>query len=365
LDFVNESKVAAGWTMGFDREGRELVVVAVKATFTIPRDRAEPELAEEQVPLVDADQFTGAPGFSAPLYESDYAHHKPMCDVVFNGSAYAPMGKTVRRTRVSVEVGAMAKTFSVVGHRVWRQGVLGIHASEPEPFDVMPFSYDDAFGGVDDSQAEPAKAKTFLPNPVGRGYSHFKERIDGMKLPNTEEEGAPVADPGGAYRPMALGPIGRNWPTRVSHAGTYDQHWLDNQAPFWPADFNYRYFQSAPVEQQIPYPQGGEEIALTNVTPDGHVRFRIPTVSMPVWFLPYRGKDVRVGGRLDTILIQPDKGIFTLNWRAVLPMRRSCFDMKQVIAGEMSDAWQRARKAGNKPYYKGLAELVAARRRDR
>ena len=36
MDFVNKTGVQAGWTMGFDRDGRELVIVAIKATFTIP-----------------------------------------------------------------------------------------------------------------------------------------------------------------------------------------------------------------------------------------------------------------------------------------------------------------------------------------
>jgi len=86
---------------------------------------------------------------------------------------------------------------------------------------------------------------------------------------------------------------------------------------------------------------------------------------MPVWFLPYQGKDTRIDAVLDSILIEPDHERFMLGWRAVLPMRRSCFDLKQIIAGEMSEAWQRARKYGNKPYYRGLGELVRARRRDR
>jgi hypothetical protein len=95
------------------------------------------------------------------------------------------------------------------------------------------------------------------------------------------------------------------------------------------------------------------------------VAFKLPVLPMPVWFLPYKGKDVRVDSVVDTVCIEPDLGRFTLTWRASLPMRKSCFDMKQVIAGHMSEAWQRARKYGSKPYYRGLAELVAARRRQR
>src|SRR5207244_419483 len=37
MDFQNKTKLKAGWTMGFDRDGRELVIIAVKATFAFPQ----------------------------------------------------------------------------------------------------------------------------------------------------------------------------------------------------------------------------------------------------------------------------------------------------------------------------------------
>ena len=55
--------------------------------------------------------------------------------------------------------------------------------------------------------------------------------------------------PWGAYRPMALGPVGRGWRPRLSYAGTYDQHWIDEVFPFLPADFDDRYYQAAPEDQ--------------------------------------------------------------------------------------------------------------------
>ncbi len=67
---LNATKMQAGYTMGMQPDGRELLVVVVKGTFTIPKNDEEPQLAQEQVPLVEADEFTGEPGFSAPLYES-------------------------------------------------------------------------------------------------------------------------------------------------------------------------------------------------------------------------------------------------------------------------------------------------------
>ncbi len=115
----------------------------------------------------------------------------------------------------------------------------------------MPISYDNAFGGVDNTKDDPSSAVTFLDNPVGRGYWHFRDKIDGKALPNTEELDRRITEPNGSYRPMSLGAIGRSWRPRVNCAGTYDQQWVDNRAPFWPDDFDYRYFQAAPPDQQI------------------------------------------------------------------------------------------------------------------
>lgn len=364
MDFVNQTGVEAGWTMGFERDGRELVIVAVKATFVIPHDGTEAMLAEEQVQLTEADQFTGVPGQSAPIYEVDFAHRKPMCDVLLNGSAYSQNGPATS-VQVGLRVGQMTKVFAVVGTRVWRAGALGAKPSSPVSFEAMPISYDNAYGGVSKAKGDPPRVKTFVQNPVGRGYVPDLDDLDGAPMPNTEDLARPVTDPRGTYEPMAFGALGRSWQPRAAYAGTYDEGWLENRAPFWPDDFDYRYFQAAARDQQVPYPQGGETVVLNNLTPDGHVAFLVPSMRVPIWFLPERGKDVRVDAVIDTILIEPDLGRFMLTWRAVLPMRRSCFDLRQTIAGEMPEAWQRARRYGAKPYYKGLAELVAARRGSR
>src|SRR5262245_30317108 len=116
MNFQNRGMVQAGWTVGFESSGRELLVVVAKGTFVIPeRPDVEPALADEQEPLVMADTFAGEPGLSAPVYECDFAHRKPRCDVLLNGSAYAPGGRPAERVRVSLQVGSLAKAFDVVG----------------------------------------------------------------------------------------------------------------------------------------------------------------------------------------------------------------------------------------------------------
>ena len=337
MDFINETKHEAGWTLGFQPDGRELLVVAVKATYLIPENGKDPAFADEQVPLTEADEFTGEPGFSATLYETDYAHRKPLCDVLLNGSAYAPGGRPTDHVTVALLVGSMNKSFNVVGNRVWDRFMLHTSRTLAAKFVKKPISYDVAYGGMDTDKKDPSKQRTYVKNPIGIGYYPITKGKDliGKPLPNTEEIGRPVKSSTTDYRPMSFGPIGRNFESRIPYAGTYGQNWLDNRAPFWPDDFEYRYFQSAPPDQQIPYPKGDEKVVLKNLTPKGTTIFKLPSVSMPILFIPYQDKDQQLGAVIDTVLIEPDQSRFMLTWRATFPLRRNCFEIKEIVAGKM------------------------------
>ena len=366
MELINATGMQAGYTMGLEPSGRELLVVVVKGTFKIPKDPGkEPTLAKEQVPLVEADVFTGEPGFSAPLYESDYAPRKPRCDILLNGSAYAPGGKPAERVPVSLRVGSWQKSFVVVGNRVWNRGVLLVTPTEPEPFTVMPISYNNAFGGVDRSQEDAAKHRWYPSNHAGVGYHEYldAEFIDGKPLPNTEEVGRKVTDPRGKYQPMAFGPIGRAWQPRPKWAGTYDQKWLADVSPFLPADFKEDYYQAAAGDQQIPFPKGGEEVVLTNLTPTGQTTFRIPNLAMPVLFQRKGSEEHATRGVIDALVIEPDSNRLLVFWRCSLPLRRNLFEVVAAVVGEMPRGWYRARASG-KTYHKSLREMVEAKRPD-
>jgi hypothetical protein len=353
----------ANYAMGMDPSGRESLVVVVKGTFRLPDHGEQPELSQEQTSLVDSDQFTGEPGFSAPLYECDYAPVKPRCDVLLNGSAYAPPGRTARRVTVSLRVGSLHKSFDVVGDRHWVGAVVGVVASSSEPFRSMPVSYDRAFGGIDAAHPDPARHRYHERNHAGVGFHHNMERefIDGTPLPNTEESGHSVVAPRGNYRPMAFGSIARAWQPRVKLAGTYDQNWLDNIFPFLPPDFDNRYYQAAPEDQQIDYPHGGEEVILENLTPSGYLGFRLPTLSVPVVYYRRGAEHHEDRAVIDTILLEPDLSRFSITWRSSLLLRRNMFEVEQVLAGEMPRSWHRARELG-KTYYPSLGALVASKK---
>lgn len=363
MELINATNMLAGYTMGMEPSGRELLVVVVKGTFHLPKSGEEPRLLEQQVALIMADTFTGEPGFSAPYYEVDFAPRKLKCDILLQGSAYAPEGRPISRVPVGLRIGQWQKSFAVCGKRHWEYGLAGVNATEPEPFSIQPFSYDVAFGGVDNFPEDQAKHAAFMRNPIGKGFHKNikKEWIDGAPMPHTEALDQQVENPDGDYAPMAFGPIGRGWSSRLPHAGTYDQNWIDNTFPFLPSDFKDEYYQAAPLDQQVPYLRGGEEVVLVNLTPEGRTSFRLPIIDMPVVFFRKKGDRHETEALLDTIVIEPDKRLFSITWRVCLPLKKNIFEIPQVLVGKKSRAWWRARELG-KTYYPSLEHLALSKR---
>ena len=346
MELINATRMVAGYTMGMEPSGRELLVVVIKGTFRLPKAGEDLKLHDEQLPLVMADTFTGEPGLSAPVYEVDFAPRKHRCDILLLGSAYAPGGRPSERVPVGLRVGNLTKSFAVVGDRHWDAGAGGIGATPPQPFVVKPISYDVAFGGTDFNHEDSAKHAAYMANPVGRGFHrHLKsEWVDGKPMPNTEELNRPVTRPDEAYLPMAFGPIGRGWEPRSRYAGTYDQNWLDEHFPFLPPDFDEAYYQAAPLDQQLPVPVGGQEISLINLTPDGRRSFVIPGFEAPVHVFPKKGEREDLTATLDTIVLDPDHECLTMTWRVARPLKKNMFEIAQVLVGKKGKEWWQQRE---------------------
>jgi len=334
-----------GSTLAFDPAGRELLVVVVKGTFRIPGERgARLAMHEEQVPLVMSDVYFGDPGLSAPKYEVDFAQCKRRCDILLNGSAHAPDARPVERLNVELQIGSWSKSFSVVGDRVWYTAA-GARASAPVPFVSMPIDYGRAFGGADLCHTDPAEHAAYMLNPSGRGFhKHLaSEFLDGAPLPNTEEDGVVVDQPGGQYRPMSLGAIGRHWEPRYRYAGTYDQNWVDNVFPFLPPDFDDRYYQAAPEDQQLGLPLGPQTVTLINLTPEGRRQFVLPHFEAPVRFFGRDGGSQELLAAADTIVMEPDLERVTMTWRVAKPLKKDIFEVSEVLVGRKGTDWWQAR----------------------
>jgi hypothetical protein len=209
----------------------------------------------------------------------------------------------------------------------------------------MPISYDRAFGGTDNAHDDPSKHAAYMANPSGRGFHKqlVKEWVDGKPLPNTEELDQPVNWVDGNFKPMSFGVIGRHWQARAPYAGTYDQDWLDNVFPFLPPDFDDQYYQSAPLDQQLPLPLGEQLVTLTNLTPDGRRSFVLPHLEAPVNIFPKKGEREDLKAFADTIVIEPDEERVTMTWRVARPLKKNMFEIAQVLVGKKGREWWQQR----------------------
>ncbi len=160
---------------------------------------------------------------------------------------------------------------------------------------------------------------------MGRGWhKHLKNAwVDGAPLPNIEAVGEAVNFPTDNYKPMALGPLGRGWPQRARYAGTYDDAWLADVFPFLPKDFDERYYQAAPEDQQLPLakaPLRRGAAAASPPTARGSSRCRTSRRRCSVF--PKRGERENLTATLDTIAFEPDAERFTMSWRVARPLKK-------------------------------------------
>ncbi|KQU69790.1 hypothetical protein ASC75_06465 [Aminobacter sp. DSM 101952] len=358
MQIWNQTGFVHEFTMGMDKEAREYLVVVVKGTFDFPATPGGPvRKSAEQVPLVMADIPTGAPGYSATLWETDFAFRKPRCDVIANGCAYAPGGRPVERVPVGIKIGAWQKLFEVVGTREWRARGPLFMATAPQPFLRQHFSYDTAWGGTDRLDPEDKLPASYKLNPVGTGWARTRNQnlIPGLRLPNTQAIGEDIASPFGDYRPMSFGPMGRGWPGRIEHGGTYDDNWAKNIFPFLPPDFDERYFQMAPPDQQIDPPNGGEEVVLVNLTPQGKTWFTLPQATLPMTIFRDGDKVLERSILPDTLLFDPDNRRLSMVWRADVRILKIITEFEEAWIGPPTETMLRARREG-KEYARDVAK---------
>jgi hypothetical protein len=380
MELINGSGFDLQATQGLDKQGQPWLVALAKATYRFePDETGRPQLAEKQNQLMASDTFEGEPGLSTPFFESDYVPLKRACDVVLKGSAHAPWVRSSPGSATHIDtslavqsamgVALLHKRIRVYGERRWvkRLGALWM-MGDAQPFSSMPVTYSRAFGGLFTHESiGSSDPRDFLAHPmnlVGRGYGKgkFMQRATGALAHQTElwHSGSwqSVGNPSEDGVPASYGPIARNWQPRLAFAGTYDQHWQDEVFPLLPADFDERYYQCAPLDQQMPFPRGGEIITLGNLSlvaaqngerSRGLLSFRLPPenkLALPMVLLPKNRQQIALKPVVDTISIDADAGTYDITWRANAPLKRSLHEVHTLAAGSVCKRWWKSRVYG-------------------
>lgn len=312
-----------------DKDVNKLWLVVVKATFEIRGDGSTC-LSDEQVPVLLMSEPVGEAGKSL-TYESDLLGVKPCTDILVNGSAWVPGGKLASSVDIQIVAGPIKKRLRVFGDRVWERGLAGIYKSSPQAFESMPITYERAYGGWDRSPSDPIKHRMEDRNPVGTGFATRKKHCVGMRLPNVEYPNKLIRSWRHRTPPAGLNAIDCSWSPRRELAGTYDKRWLENRFPLWAEDFNPRYRNCAPRDQQAPgFFQGGEVVDLINLSREGRLTFELPKIHLS-FQTRFGAECVEHQAQLCTVIVEPEIPRVIMSWQMHLVCNHRVDDLDETI----------------------------------
>ncbi len=329
LQVTNRTPFSTAIAVLPDLEGVDTLYVAVKAAFEIRPERLR--VAATHPPVTMADEYWGEPGESSVKYAAEMHPPKPATDVVVVGDAHAPGGKPSPRFGAAFSVGRLKKLVQVHGERVWRVGAVSATPSTSIPVARVPLVWERAFGGRHDLGGGRFLAE--MRNPVGVGFRGKRgiPEMNGTRVPNLEDPRHPIDALGASPVPAGVGFVAPAWEPRISFAGTYDDRWRKERAPYFPADFDARFFQAAPPDQIYPgHLAGGEPVELLNLSPAGVQKFKVPIceLEVAVWI---GGLVERPAMRIETLVLEPDKGRFSLLWKGALRCDKQALRVEQVL----------------------------------
>lgn len=324
LQLKNNTPFSAEFALFPDLQGIDTLYIMAKATFVIGDQWV---LAKQQLPIYQSDEYWGEPGESSLKNAGEYHISKPATDILMYGLACAPGQRPVRQMDVGLEIGSIQKIIRVFGDRYWRNQQI----SQPDPFVNMPLVYERSYGGVDLHNGKIRKIEQ--RNPVGKGLIGERDlnQIEGYPLPNLESSTALIRHWQDAPAPVGFGPIAPNWQPRANLAGTYDQHWQEQRAPYLPDDFNPQFLNVAPRDQLYPgFLRGGESVRIHGMHPDGDFHFNLPYVNLTNKVV-IKGEVKSEPFQLETLALYPNQRQIAMTWRAAVSCGKRVLNIEQII----------------------------------
>lgn len=332
-------------------------------------------IEQDPLPLVLADEHWGEPASSSLKAQSDLLPYKPQCDVLVTGHAHCARAQQRFDARLQVQLGAapqLDKTLQLSGpcHLLYQSGFGGSVLSSPnlsrsyrlqpaQATQQVPLRYELAFGGacvladerhLQDPQRYPQPYRineVCYRNSVGAGWVEagylqaLSNSPQGLpqqlpapqimlrgevfeRLVQTQQSGAmdakQMAQQDYKHTAAGFGPLARAWAPRLALAGTYDETWLKTRHPGLPQDFDYRFYNCAPEDQQIPFPDLMQGLTLEtfNLQPGGgSMRTTLPQHRAFV-LADLGGARMPLPMQVDTLEINSDTLQVRTVWRAAM-----------------------------------------------
>jgi hypothetical protein len=322
---------------GYNPQGKTIISVLAKKTYTVNNGKVE--VATQQEPLIESDQFENPDQFmySEVIAESDFIPYKIYPDVIVVGKAYTPMQKRAYYLDCSVRVGKLKKVIRAFGNRsVEMKAFKGLVIGEPEPFTEMELGYKNAYGGI--TKSKDGTLYSYWPNPIGKGF-HLKggfEDVSEIKVPNLEDPDHPVTDDSlvlsqfekwtDAPKPASFGYTRRNFYPRYTYAGIipemlqgtaeqYNKLKGNNSGTNAPPKLDFRVYQGASDGLWGAELRGDEQVQLDYLDKsEPNFLFKLPG-DIPEMKIDIGGGNVNLNPALHTVYIDMTKKSLTMLWR--------------------------------------------------
>ncbi|SUB81856.1 Uncharacterized protein conserved in bacteria [Pragia fontium] len=374
MEFRNLSPFPALCYGMVDKNDDEHHVVLIKLSYRMVKHDNDvyqlKAMDDDPIPLCFVDEYWGEINRSSIKQESDLAPFKPLCDVIVNGTAFSPNGKSTTEFPIEVclkdknDQKLLHKKLMISGPRVVKN-IRGL--TSVKKITSLPVRYEYAFGGecyfssgmgpenkipkkyqLTDAQKSqhpdypdvPIAHSVCNENTVGIGFMekwYWKAAsLNSIPVPQVEDPDSKISitellrqvDDFNRNKLLSLKPVGlsticRGWQPRLSKAGTYDQQWLEERHPALPIDFDFSYWNCAPEDQQIIYPNNGLKIEITNLTSEGKLLAHFPEHRPFILHRMESGDFITRELNLDTVFIDTDSLIISLNYRLVFPIDKN------------------------------------------
>lgn len=316
MEFANPHPVPATLTVsempGFSRR---IAMAVAKATFNVGSGKAE---LETQAPMEILLKDTPTPLGDLP--RDDLPRCDPVFEVILLGQARAPGGVPCPRMRVSMAVGSTRRELLVSGDRVWEKRRFRRQPGDPEPFTVMPLTWERAFGGTCAVEIDRGSFVDIcdVRNPLGRGWDPTPDadalgkqlkspkgypRFDATRLlPNVERPESLVNALEDSPEPACWAPVST---TSSVHARRIVQ-----DGPDGPQIGPGVYHRAHPDWVLPRVPEAGALVEVQGVTERGSWTFTLPLLGVQV--------DLHTGDATRTLVLAPQL-------LALLPEESRCY----------------------------------------
>ena len=328
MELVNTTFLTAALGVGeMPGSDRRMGVLAAKATFRIGNEGQCAPDTDDPYPMFQNDEET-----PLGLLPRDDLPKGENTDVIVLGCAYPPHGRPATRATVSVQVGTVKRSLAVIGNRFWQNGKM----SDPEPFEKMPITYANAFGGKAEVEIDQGSFITLADprNQEGKGFnaaamipaiaSQFKTpdgypRFSEIRpLPNIEDPDHLISSPEDAPVPAYWATVPMSTAIHafrsmgLSAQDLKDPDILTNKPDIGPtAKLWNRAHPSLDLDIQL---APGMAVIMDGLYPEGALQFNVPQWDIGADVL-LNDKWVGVRLRPDTLVLLPEEKRFYIVYR--------------------------------------------------